>query len=367
VRVPRVLDEFTTRRVLVMEFIDGVFMSDFIRSTLADPASVAAWCEENNIDPEVVGWRLYQTHTRQVYEDNLFHSDLHPGNIVLLRDSRIGLIDFGSVGSIEASKLRKYYMIFAAVGRKDFNKVADLFLLLTSGLPPIDVDEVKGAIVRVMRAWEASTSVIGLPFHEKSLSHAMNEIAQVFRQYRIPIAWELMRVNRAELTLDLSLQYLMPDADYHALIARYEEKAKRRALRRTFAHDDLPDRVLELAAVADVAGYLRDNAALDAEWVRRRAMTFENELDGAAYAGWTLVSLVATAAWALSALLVLGITQQVVDWWPGEQAQDAADALAPWLTGQGAAVWIVTLLAALYLARTMRMLRRRIARGTRSS
>jgi ubiquinone biosynthesis protein len=358
---PVVLSQFTTKRLLVMEYIEGVFMSDFIRAAVADPAAVAAWCSENNIDPRLVGWRLYQTHTRQVYEDNLFHSDLHPGNVVLLTDSRLALIDFGSIGSIDASKLSKYYMIFQAVAERDFNKVADLFLLLITGLPPINTDEVKSAIVRVMRTWEARTFVRDLPYHEKSLSHTMNEIARVFREHRVPIAWEFMRVNRAELTLDFSLMYLMPDANYYELIRRYERKARRRALRRAFEHDNVPDRVLELTAASRaVPMYFAENLQLDAEWVRRRGLNFEQSL-GAASFGWkTVVRIAAAMVAALIGLLVLAFSERWVHSWVGEEAAKLINSLAPGLMEQSTAVWLLAIAGLWYVYHVLHELRRRI-------
>lgn len=360
VYVPRVLSRFTTKRVLVMEYVQGAFMSDFIRAAIADPSGVAAWCVENDIDPELVGWRLYQTHTRQVYEDNLFHSDLHPGNIVLLKGSRLALIDFGSIGSIEASKLRKYYMIFQAVARGDFNKVADLFFLLTMGLPAVNTEEVKGDIIRVMRTWESRTSVRELPYHEKSLSHAMNEIARVFREHRIPIAWELMTVNRAELTLDFSLMYLMPNADYHQLIRRYERKARRRMLSRVFDYDQIPDRILEWSAASSLPGYLSENVQFDSDFLRKRALSFEYQLGGASFAGKTLASLLARVTALLVVLCVLALTEHWLSWWPGEQAATLIDRLIPFLTDQPDGIWVLTILGLFYVQRVLRALTRRI-------
>lgn len=359
---PAVLSQFTTKRILVMEYIEGTFMSDFIRAVVADPGAVAAWCAENDVNPRLAGWRLYQTHTRQVYEDNLFHSDLHPGNIVLLKGGRLALIDFGSIGSIDASSLRKYYMIFQAVAERDFNKVADLFLLLATGLPAIDTGEVKSAIIRVMRMWESRTSVRELPYHEKSLTHAMNEIARVFRKHRIPVAWEFMRVNRAELTLDFSLMYLMPDADYHALIRRYERKAKRRALRQALDYEQIPDYILQAAVARTIPNYWYENVQFDAEWIRKRSLSFEQlpGVSAASFVARAIMLLLAVATTVLSVLLILAYSQLWVSWWLGGRATEVISALFPGLEEQSRAVWAIVIIAALYLGHVVRALRRRI-------
>jgi len=357
---PAVLSKFTTKRVLVMEYIEGVFMSDFIRASIADPPAVVAWCTDNDINPALVGWRLYQTHTRQVYEDNLFHSDLHPGNIVLLTGSRLALIDFGSIGSIDASKLRKYYMIFQAVAERDFDKVADLFLMLATGLLPADTEEVKSAIVHTMRTWETRTSVRELPYHEKSLTYSINEMARIFREHRIPISWEFMRVNRAEVTMDLSLQFLMPDADYYKLIQRYEKKAKRRALRRALDHGSMPDRILDLAVVGTMPRYAAENIQFDAEWIRKRGMNFKRTPGTGSFVTKKLVSLLAIVTPIIAGLLALAYSQSLASWWLGQKATELTDTLFPWLTDQGAIVWLLTIAGLLYISHLLRALRRQM-------
>ena len=98
---PKAFLRFCTRRVLVMEWIQGVTMSEYLKLALAEPHRVDRWLKENKIEPVRVAQNLYLSVQRQFYEDNLFHADLHPGNIMLLKKNRIAMIDFGSVGKLE--------------------------------------------------------------------------------------------------------------------------------------------------------------------------------------------------------------------------------------------------------------------------
>src|SRR4051794_5112548 len=100
VYVPKVYRRLSGRQIIVMELIEGVLMSDYSRIQATDPTRAASWCEENNVEPRKVGSRLMRSFYRQMFEDNVFHGDLHPGNIVLLRDSRFALIDLGSIGTL---------------------------------------------------------------------------------------------------------------------------------------------------------------------------------------------------------------------------------------------------------------------------
>jgi ubiquinone biosynthesis protein len=83
-----------------------------------------------------------------------------------------------------------------------------------------------------------------------------------------------LRVNRAEVTMDASLAYLMPDIDYFAMIREYERGARQRELRRRMSHDDWPRRLAQVFQVVDSFDDLGERVYFDAEWVRRRATMY---------------------------------------------------------------------------------------------
>lgn len=272
VYVPKVFWELTSRRVLVMEFVTGVAMSEFIEACEHDRPRLEKWLAQNDIEPRRVGYYLYDTHTRQVFEDNLFHADLHPGNIVLLRGSRIALIDFGSVGSIDTNRLKKYYLLFQSIARGAFEKAADMLLLLS----PEPLGAVRGAIksdlIRQLRIWRERSRIRSLPYHEKSLTTLMGGMALALKRHRVPATWEFMRVNRAEVTMDLSLAYLLPDIDYFTMIRAYERQARRRELERAFSDGSMRNWVTRAHQLAETLDYAGERAYFDAEWVRDRAI-----------------------------------------------------------------------------------------------
>jgi ubiquinone biosynthesis protein len=230
IHVPAVFPEFTTNRVLVMEFIEGVFMSEFIATEAEDPDLVARWLGENNILREKVGRSLNDSLNRQIFEDNFFHSDLHPGNIVLLRDSEIALIDFGAVGSLEGEFLRKFALYYQAIVNRQYDRAVDLVLLLAA--QEIDnsrAEEFRKSYIGLMNAFETKTATRSLPFHQRSIVSVFGDIMTEIARLEIPLDWSFMRADRAQLTLDASLLYLLPGVDYLELTAEYWQAAKRRA------------------------------------------------------------------------------------------------------------------------------------------
>jgi ubiquinone biosynthesis protein len=261
---PRVFSDYCTSRILVMEFVQGVFMSEYLSLQQHDPERVTEWLKENQISPRVVARHLLFSHLRQILEDNLFHCDLHPGNIMLQRNNQIVLIDFGSVGSFERSFLDRFRMNFAAIAAKDFNKIADLLLIEMPGLPHRDLNEAKLRIIQAYRGWAERVERKSLPYRERSLASSLNDIGQVYNKYRLPPAWEYMRYQRAVFTLDASFRGLSPQMNIIREMREYLRDVQRRT--------QSGQKPLRQDPPRPALGTLMENTYFEGEWMRRRLM-----------------------------------------------------------------------------------------------
>jgi predicted unusual protein kinase regulating ubiquinone biosynthesis (AarF/ABC1/UbiB family) len=87
--VPEPYDELSSRRVLVMEFLDGV------------PVDDGDWAQAAGIDPAPLVEQVLQAWFMTALRGGIFHGDIHAGNILILRDGRVGLLDWGIVGRLE--------------------------------------------------------------------------------------------------------------------------------------------------------------------------------------------------------------------------------------------------------------------------
>ena len=231
VHVPRPFFHLSTPSVIVMEFVPGVLMSEYIEVASADPERAEAWCLQNGIRPKKVAQRLFISALRQLLEDNLFHADLHPGNIMLLRDNRVALIDMGTIGTMEREFLDLYLMSLRALAKKDFSRAADYLLRLCPDLPTLKLTALRRDLIRSYRNWEARTHLRNIPYHEKALSSAGSDSGRILYKYRVQPSWTFMRISRTWATLDASMQFLIPNANYMRLFDRYFENARARALR----------------------------------------------------------------------------------------------------------------------------------------
>lgn len=228
--VPTVYQKYCKRRVLVMEFIDGVLMADYIKELLSDRAKVKRWDDENDVDRKEVGEKLYVSLLRQIFEDNLYHGDLHPGNIILLRKSKFVLIDLGSTGTLDA-ELRKIYLGYInALSEGDFPRASDYYIRFGVDVPKANIPRVRVEMARGFDSWSAKSELKGLSYREKSLGGATQEVTNVAFGYKIPTNWAFLKVTRSFFALDGSLQYLLPELNVFKIIKKYNKEADRRAL-----------------------------------------------------------------------------------------------------------------------------------------
>ena len=254
--VPKVFRALSTQKVIVMEFLPGVVMSDYLRVRRTDPKKLQAWERSNGIEPRRVGKRLMLSFYRQLYEETIFHGDLHPGNIILLQDSRIALIDFGTVGSLEHKFVQVYGQMARAIATGDYGKSMDLYLLLCDSIPPIDTNRYRAESVEIIRAWEARTHLDGLSFLERSITGGLStDLAAVNRKYKVNPSWQFLRVARSVGTMDANLGVLLEKDNPTKLLKTYFLQSRRRAAKR-LGREALNTVTNTIADIADTAGQL---------------------------------------------------------------------------------------------------------------
>ena len=109
---PKVWLEFSTERVLTLEYIDGILVSDILTDLRRDRAQCIAQLRKQGCDLEQVAANIVWNFLNQVYVIGVFHADLHPANLLVLPGNRIGYVDFGITGRLPAN-VRQSLVLFA--------------------------------------------------------------------------------------------------------------------------------------------------------------------------------------------------------------------------------------------------------------
>ena len=93
---PKVWLDYSRDRVLTLEYIDGIPVSDILKDLRRDRGECVARLREQGCDLDQVAANIEWNFLNQVYAIGLFHADLHPANLIVLPGNRIGYVDFGS-------------------------------------------------------------------------------------------------------------------------------------------------------------------------------------------------------------------------------------------------------------------------------
>ena len=304
VYVPKVYSRYCSKRVLVLEYVEMVLMADYLRIAKEDPVRLSQWRADNNVTAAKVARRLVYSFQRQMIHENSYHGDMHPGNIGLLRGSRIALIDFGSNNFTEAEYLWRFKLLMRSLSTGEFAKGADMCLMLCASLPPIDLALVHTKLMNVMHSWAKRTLVPELPFHDKSMGNLTTLIMQVLLGYRCTMEWAWLRMHRAGATLDASLIELAPGIDYRKITARVFARAEARRIgslvSRVGVRRSLGAAVEALQQPARLEEYVFTQAGL----IRRQVQVFRGFTDAAGAALTTMVNLGKVVVLAQAAILL---------------------------------------------------------------
>jgi predicted unusual protein kinase regulating ubiquinone biosynthesis (AarF/ABC1/UbiB family) len=158
VDVPRVFWKYTTKRVLILEDVQGIKITDYEKIDAA------------GIDRKEVASRLFGTYLQQIFEDRFFHADPHPGNLFVLptgemRDGKpeweLVFVDFGMVENITQENMEGLRELLMSIATRDAARLIHSYQQLKVLLPSADLELLQKASMRVFdHLWGKSTSEI---------------------------------------------------------------------------------------------------------------------------------------------------------------------------------------------------------------
>ncbi len=113
VRIPKVFSEFSSTRILISEFEQGVKITNI------------AQLDEWNIDRKSLMERLILVYCKMILEDGFYHADPHPGNILVNKKGEIILVDFGAVAVLSQEMRQEIPILLQAVIQKNQARILD--------------------------------------------------------------------------------------------------------------------------------------------------------------------------------------------------------------------------------------------------
>ncbi len=193
--IPKIYWDHTRRDVMVMERISGIPVAD-----------VEALRREG-VDLKLLAERGVEIFFTQVFRDNFFHADMHPGNIFVVPEARYIAVDFGIVGSLSRSD--QYYVAenFLAFFNRDYRRVAEMHV--ESGWVPHStrIEEFESAIRTVCEP------IFEKPLSEISYGNLLLRLFEVARRFDMEVQPQLVLLQKTLLNIEGLGRQLYPQLD----------------------------------------------------------------------------------------------------------------------------------------------------------
>ena len=198
VRLPRVHWSHCGRRVLTIEWIDGVSISD------------EAGLDRLKIDRKKLAVDIMRIFLTQALRDGFFHADMHQGNIIIDNDGRVALIDFGIMGRLDLHTRDTFAEILYGFIIRDYQRTADVHF--SAGY--ISKEYSREAFAQALRA--IGEPLQGRNANQVDMSRVLQQLFDVTELFDMHLRPELILLQRTMVTVEGVARMLDPEIDMWA-------------------------------------------------------------------------------------------------------------------------------------------------------
>lgn len=182
--VPQIFWQFSSQKILVLEWLDGIPFSDIER------------VKNSGFDANEIAKNLVISYFNQVYVHGFFHADMHPGNLFLLKNGDIGVVDFGIVGKIDKKTRLAIAEILIGFLNRDYVRVARMHV--EAGLVSRDVD----LSDLELSCRKIGETVVGADVRDIPLAKLLTNLIAMTRDYKMDTRPELLLLQKTILLVE---------------------------------------------------------------------------------------------------------------------------------------------------------------------
>ncbi len=218
IKIPRVYEEFSGPKVLVLEAINGI------------PLSQQRALEQEGVDRAQVMRTGMGCYLKMVFRDGLFHGDLHAGNLFIMPNNQLGLVDFGIVGRLNRRTQTAIANMFVALYAEDYERLAYEYVELAPYAEEVDVDDFGKDLQDLLAPY------FGLTLKNVNVGRLLMESTTIAAKHGLTLPTELMLFFKSIVTVEGMGSMVMKDFDLltyalefasELVKARYEPKRVR--------------------------------------------------------------------------------------------------------------------------------------------
>jgi ubiquinone biosynthesis protein len=200
--IPCPIDDYTKRKILTMDYIEGV------KITALSPLA------KLDFDGLALAEELFQAYLHQVLVDGIFHADPHPGNILLTPDHRIGLLDLGMVGHTTPGMQENLLKLLLAVSEGNSDEAADIAVRISDTSNYFDETDFRHKIGELVAEQRNAT------LSQMDIGKTILAVGRSAADTGLHVPPELSLLGKTLLQLDEVGRNLAPDFDPNESIRR---------------------------------------------------------------------------------------------------------------------------------------------------
>lgn len=215
VKIPKVFNKYSNRKVLTLEFIDGIELHN-ISQVKGKKGYNIKEIIKNGFDSILT----------QVFIHGFFHADPHPGNILILKGNKIALVDFGIVGYFDDDLKRKCLDLFYGIVEEDMDAIVDTFLDM--GLveeDETDIKSFKSDIKKIIDPLQKSK------LKDVKISYVLEEVLDIAFKHKVKMPVDFVLFGKAIVEIEgVGLEY-EPDFKFVENAKPFLEKLIKREIK----------------------------------------------------------------------------------------------------------------------------------------
>lgn len=226
--VPQPIDDYTTSRVLTMEYVRGRKVTDVSPVALVE------------IDGRELAEQLSKAYLDQILVDGFVHADPHPGNIFITDDHRLGLLDLGMVTRVEPTTRDRLLRLLLAVVESEGADAAEIARELGTTTETFDEQRYRREIADLVLRYQHAT------LEEINVGRIVVEIARISGDCGVRPAPELTMLGKTLLNLDEVSRTLAPDFDPNRSIREYADSLMRKRMLKRLSPGNVLASIMEV-------------------------------------------------------------------------------------------------------------------------
>jgi ubiquinone biosynthesis protein len=233
--VPKVYLEYSTRRVLVVEFLDGVTLLDLLRAREQGDEIMERRLAAAGFDGRRFAANVIDNFIGDAFRHGLYHADLHPANLMILPGNVVGYIDFGITGVLSPYSRRHLMVMTLALAQGDMETLAGEFLRLSVHADGADLAGFQQGLAVLSADWYEVDG--GHRRLRVNFTRVMTDMLQLSRRTGVMPERDIVKYIRSAIAIDgLNLRF---EPEFH--VGRHLEEQCRRFLRLQAVRDSVSE------------------------------------------------------------------------------------------------------------------------------